>query len=1279
MTKGSYFSLGGAIIPRERSVYVRRIADDELLESCQNGEYCYVLDARQMGKTSLIYNTEDRLKRRGFKTAIIDLEKIGTSFEHPGEWFYGFAYMLLQGLEVEFNLPVWWTEHANLPYTARLTELFIEILRRCPDPIVVFVDEIEITKRVSFALNFFWAIKVICNRHISTLSFILVGLSRPEDLIASSDVDFTSINPDVVVELSDFTAENIVDLIKPLNNLATGLRDEVLARWIIEFTGGHPYLTQLVCYELSKYIEPIADRRTVQNAVDAMIISSDFQQKHLKYIKRYLVEGDNIDEKTAVLCQLWLILNGEKVPDNDDPITKLLKLSGVVKNQDGLLVIRNRIYRTTFTKQWLQEELSKKGIQTTQNAQVVKSYIASMQKKTKLPSQQVRDVLSDLELNKENNTVDVSEFNDELKPEVLEKQIAALDEIFMAQRANVNESVTPDKDLASYELEHGERSYNFSHEQEVEVKNEEADVQLEAKEIHAEQKLLHSMVQIGSFKIKLVNLVVGTILAWLLIGVSFLVFVVFGSEVTFIFIGYSATALLTVGLAYMRALIDYGPETSNVGESLGVVPAWLTSRLSSKPQESLPVNGLRRISSWFSFSDWVNRFALKTVQFDKWVDEKLTGADISLRTREAYSLLFLSTLLTGWLGYYVGGQSLSSSIGLVALLFFTLYGYYIWRPITNARYVDSAMQQLLTYMISALRSGFSDLQALRITAKELGGYVGRELERIILDVQLGNHLHTSFSAFGRRVPSTSLGMLSEIMTSFRESRGNLSDALLELRTHLQSVEKIEKIVAEGRFPPFSVVFVVIFLVLFFQEKVLASNLSSLYLDPSSGVSAKVSALFVIAAVLMYSFASQLMDDISRSSRIYYGDLSIGLILCLIGYLLGFSKLSLIWMLLILFSRSKAGVVVLLALILTYQIYILPAPAFLKMADVLQQNLLVGATQTVTWLLSIIPIVQSVGLQVVISAERYLNLDFDFLFTAFWVTVASSSMLLLILALRIIQVRGRLFSRPRRSWAGSFIGEDSYDLISFRSLELSQTLISRTVAAFLKIVESVLYYDPFQQWYRKSQRRLAQAGLTWIPPTFLIVKITCACVASIVVVLHGVVHGLDITHIYYGTILGLIGFIIPELFLTRRIQWRRKNVRKELPSAIFIVKMLMSVGDSATEAIESYTAAVRGEFSSILWLYLKDLYWGVPREKALENMMTRLDSYEVRLFATALDFSARVEINREKIFQEIYIQIDKDDELAARSFISRVSWIRNIALLLLLGPGLALWAVALVGK
>ena len=72
-----YFVAGGTLRPDVPS-YVERPTDDELLEAALAGEYCYVLTPRQMGKSSLMVRTAQRLREYGIATAIIDLTRIGS-------------------------------------------------------------------------------------------------------------------------------------------------------------------------------------------------------------------------------------------------------------------------------------------------------------------------------------------------------------------------------------------------------------------------------------------------------------------------------------------------------------------------------------------------------------------------------------------------------------------------------------------------------------------------------------------------------------------------------------------------------------------------------------------------------------------------------------------------------------------------------------------------------------------------------------------------------------------------------------------------------------------------------------------------------------------------------------------------------------------------------------------------------------------------------------------------------------------------------------------------
>ena len=58
--------------------YVVRKADEELPRLVLAGQFCYVLTARQMGKSSLMVRTAKRLRAEGVRTATVELTQIGT-------------------------------------------------------------------------------------------------------------------------------------------------------------------------------------------------------------------------------------------------------------------------------------------------------------------------------------------------------------------------------------------------------------------------------------------------------------------------------------------------------------------------------------------------------------------------------------------------------------------------------------------------------------------------------------------------------------------------------------------------------------------------------------------------------------------------------------------------------------------------------------------------------------------------------------------------------------------------------------------------------------------------------------------------------------------------------------------------------------------------------------------------------------------------------------------------------------------------------------------------
>ena len=88
-----YRHLGGSL-PLEDQTYVVREGDQQLYEALQKGEFCYVLNSRQMGKSSLRVRTMQRLQVEGITCGVVDLSAMGTESTQSA-LYKGLAYRIM--------------------------------------------------------------------------------------------------------------------------------------------------------------------------------------------------------------------------------------------------------------------------------------------------------------------------------------------------------------------------------------------------------------------------------------------------------------------------------------------------------------------------------------------------------------------------------------------------------------------------------------------------------------------------------------------------------------------------------------------------------------------------------------------------------------------------------------------------------------------------------------------------------------------------------------------------------------------------------------------------------------------------------------------------------------------------------------------------------------------------------------------------------------------------------------------------------------------------------
>jgi GTPase SAR1 family protein len=355
------YQVGGSLPPDIPS-YIPRESDKLLYQALSAGEFCYILNSHQTGKSSLMFRTEKALEQAGIISCVLDFLMYE---ENAVQWYYGIISQLDGKFQLLPNIRPWINERDYLSPVELLRE-FIDtaLLEHIQQPLVIFIDEIDRTLNLPFTDDFFALILFCYNKRAENpkyqkLTFALAGRANLTDLIKHSKC--TLFNICTAIDLQGFTLEEA----KPL---AVGLRKKaanpiaVLAQ-IIHWTGGQPFLTQTLCQIVAdspNFIPSGAETTEVAKLVREKIIhnwQSQDRHLHLRTIERRLLSNE---QKAGFSLELYRkVRAADGLPCENTTEERELQLTGLVVKRDGYLRVYNPIYQEVFNDKWLEEELGK--------------------------------------------------------------------------------------------------------------------------------------------------------------------------------------------------------------------------------------------------------------------------------------------------------------------------------------------------------------------------------------------------------------------------------------------------------------------------------------------------------------------------------------------------------------------------------------------------------------------------------------------------------------------------------------------------------------------------------------------------------------------------------------------------------------------------------------------------------------------------------------------------------------------------------------------------------
>lgn len=341
----------------DEALYIEREADRQLAVAIDDmGRPPYILVARQMGKTNLLFNAKRKLCGESDAFVYIDLSnKFGSEREcfrdiiNTAMTTHDHLFSkVVDDILAKRTLKI--APHKEHEFELR------QLLSSMSGKLVILLDEIDSLTNCGYSDQIFAQIRSTyfsrINFHeFNRLTYVISGVAEPNEII--KDKNISPFNIGEKIYLDDFSRPEYLEFI---NKSQLSFPEEVVNK-IFEWANGNPRITWDICSEVEANqitgIELVAE--TVDKAVKKLYLT-EFDKAPVDHI-RDLVEA-NSEIRDAIIQ-----INYSKGSELSDEIKKKLYLAGIIKAgyESADIKVKNKVILECLSESWLQSLEIKHG------------------------------------------------------------------------------------------------------------------------------------------------------------------------------------------------------------------------------------------------------------------------------------------------------------------------------------------------------------------------------------------------------------------------------------------------------------------------------------------------------------------------------------------------------------------------------------------------------------------------------------------------------------------------------------------------------------------------------------------------------------------------------------------------------------------------------------------------------------------------------------------------------------------------------------------------------